>query len=182
MRLARFATLFSRMKFRPRIGVLDESVLRLRVWPNEADLTNVHQAFYLLYMELGRWDLALRMGLAKVMLRERCVGILGGQAIRYKKPLKRFQAFDLRSRIVGWDDKWTFFEHHIEGKRQSYATCHARVTFIGRGGRRVSPAEFSAMAGGPSESPPISREAELLASYCGQGNCSRGQPNVETVS
>ena len=47
-------------------------------------------------MELGRWDLALRMGLAKVMLRERCVGILGGQAIQYKKPLKRFRTFDLR--------------------------------------------------------------------------------------
>jgi len=170
IRFARFAVLFSGMKFRPRIGILDESVLKLRVWPNEADLTNVHQASYFLYMELGRWDMALRMGLAKIMLRERFVGIVGGQAILYKKPLKRFQRFDLRSRIVGWDNRWTFFEHHIEGKRESYVTSHARVTFVGRDGRRVSPAEFSAMAGGPSESPPFSRETELFASYCRQQN------------
>ena len=48
--------------------MLDESVLRLRVWPTEADMTNVHQAVYLLYMELGRWDLALRMGLGQSVI------------------------------------------------------------------------------------------------------------------
>ncbi|MBW2526317.1 MAG: hypothetical protein JRI23_19200 [Deltaproteobacteria bacterium] len=37
MRHAGFAALFSRMMFRPATGVLDESVLRLRVWPNESD-------------------------------------------------------------------------------------------------------------------------------------------------
>lgn len=79
----------------------------------------------------------------------------------------------LFSRIVGWDDQWSFFEHHVGRKAQSCATCHARGTFMGSGGRLVSPAGLLARAGGSSEAPPTSRRAELLASYCGQDDCSR---------
>ena len=86
MRFVRFAVLLFRAVFRKKMGALDESVLKLRVWPNEADISNVHQAVYPLYMELGRWDLALRVGLAKVMWRERCIGFLGGRRASYSIP------------------------------------------------------------------------------------------------
>ena len=165
MRYIRIAVLVFRAVFRQKMGVLDESVLKLRVWPHEADVSNVSQSVYPLYMELGRWDLALRVGLAKVMWRERCIGFLGGQAIQFLKPLKRFQAFTLRSRIIGWDEKWGLFEHRIESKGQLYAICHARIVFIGRDKKRVTPSNLSSIIGGPSDSPPIGNKAELLASY-----------------
>lgn len=165
MRFVRIAVVVFRTVFRQRIGVLDESVLKLRVWPNEADVSNVSQSVYPLYMELSRWDLVLRVGLIKVMWRERCIGLLGGQAIQFLKPLKRFQAFTLRSRIIGWDEKWAFFEQKIESKGQLYAICHARIVFIGRDKKRVTPSKLSAIIGGPGDSPPIGNKAELLESY-----------------
>ncbi len=165
MRFIRIAVVFFRAVFRQKIGALDESVLKLRVWPNEADVSNVSQSVYPLYMELGRWDWVLRVGLAKVMWKERCIGLLGGQAIQFLKPLKRFQAFTLRSRFIGWDEKWSFFEQKIESEGRLYAVCHARIVFIGRDKKRVTPSKLSAIVGGPVDSPPIGNKVALLESY-----------------
>jgi hypothetical protein len=46
---------------RPRLGVLDECRVALRVWPNDLD-SNLHMnnSRYLLAMDLGRWDYGLR--------------------------------------------------------------------------------------------------------------------------
>jgi acyl-CoA thioesterase FadM len=83
---------------------LHESIVRLRVWLHEADWSNVHQAIYPLYMEFGRWDFAIRSGLGRWLLKQRCAGILGAQMIRYDRALKRWQAFELHTRVLGWDE------------------------------------------------------------------------------
>ena len=46
------------------LGFLDESAIRLRVWPNDLD-ANLHMnnSRYLLAMDLGRWELVMRTGL-----------------------------------------------------------------------------------------------------------------------
>ena len=117
-RFIRILMAIVRALLRSRTTPLDESVLRLRVWPHEADWAYVHQAIYFLYMELGRWDLAIRSGLVRWMLRQRCAGIIGAQVIRYRRSLRRFQAFEVRTRVVGWDEKWFYFEQRLESNDQ----------------------------------------------------------------
>ena len=64
-----------------RRGILEESVVRFRVWPNDLD-TNLHMnnGRYLTLMDLGRLDLLLRNGSVRHRAREQMVSGAGGNA------------------------------------------------------------------------------------------------------
>lgn len=164
-RFIRIVLSLLRASFRARMAPLDESVVRLRVWPHEADWSNVHQAIYLLYMELGRWDVAIRSGLGRWMLKQRCAGILGAQVIRYHRPLKRFQAFDLRTRVLGWDERWFYMEHRVESRGRTMAVGCVQIMFLDPRGKRIQPATAVLACGGEATSPPIDVMPELLARF-----------------
>ncbi len=101
--------------FAPRItSIADVARVRLRVWPNDLDFNmHMNNGRYLTVMDLGRFDLILRNGLMKLMLKQKSVPILGSAKIRYRLPLMPFQQFDLETRVVGWDDKWIYMEQRF---------------------------------------------------------------------
>jgi acyl-CoA thioesterase FadM len=101
--------------FRPRISdILALSCLRLRVLPNDLDLNgHMNNGRYPSLMDLGRLDLVLRSGLLRLMLREKSVPILAAVQIRFRIPLEVFQAYDLETRVICWDDKWVFMEQRF---------------------------------------------------------------------
>ena len=164
-RFLRIILAILRASFRPALAPLEESVVRLRVWPHEADWSNVHQAIYSLYMELGRWDIAIRSGLGRWMLKQRCAGILGAQMIRYHSPLRRLQAFELRTRVLGWDEKWFFMEQRVESHGRTLAVGCVQVMFRDRRGKRVQPATAILACGADVSSPPLGVMPELLAAF-----------------
>ena len=98
--------------FKPRISsMLDETTLRLRVLPNDLDINmHMNNGRYFTIMDLGRFDLVLRTGLMRMMMREKSVPILGSAKIRFRLPLMPFEPFNLVTRVVGWDDKWAYIE------------------------------------------------------------------------
>jgi acyl-CoA thioesterase FadM len=161
--------------FRASMAPLDESVVRLRVWPHEADWSNVHQAIYPLYMELGRWDVAIRSGLGHWMLKQRCAGILGAQMIRYYRPLKRLQAFELHTRVLGWDEKWFYMEHRLESLGRTMTIGYVQVMFLNPSGKRIQPAAAILACGGDVNSPPLGTMPELLAHFTGASDRSQVQ-------
>ena len=165
IRFLRIIMVILRASFRHAMAPLDESVVRLRVWPHEADWSSVHQAIYLLYMELGRWDVAVRSGLGRWMLKQRCAGILGAQMIRYHFPLKRFQAFELHTRVLGWDERWFFMEHRVESRGRILAVGCVQIMFRDRRGKRVQPATAILACGADVSSPPLGVLPEMLAAF-----------------
>jgi acyl-CoA thioesterase FadM len=164
-----------RALFRANLAPLDESVVHLRVWPHEADWSNVHQAIYPLYMELGRWDVAIRSGLGRWMLTQRCAGILGGQMIRYHRPLKRFQAFELRTRVLGWDEKWFYMEHRLDSHGRTMTVGYVQLMFLNPQGKRIEPATAILASGGDKNSPPPGSMHELLAHFTGASDTAQAQ-------
>jgi acyl-CoA thioesterase FadM len=166
-----------RALFRANMAPLDESVVHLRVWPHEADWSNVHQAIYPLYMELGRWDVAIRSGLGRWMLTQRCAGILGGQMIRYHRPLKRFQAFELRTRVLGWDEKWFYMEHRLDSHGRTMTVGYVQLMFLNPQGKRIEPATAILACGGDKNSPPLGSMPELLAHFTGASDTAQAQHN-----
>lgn len=101
--------------FKPKIGsVLDTSVLKFKVLPNDLDFNmHMNNGRYLTIMDLGRFDLVLRAGLLQIMLKQKSVPILGSATIRYRLPLMPFQSYELHTRIVTWDDKWAYMEQRF---------------------------------------------------------------------
>jgi acyl-CoA thioesterase FadM len=101
--------------FRARLGLRDTSRVRLRVLPNDLDLNlHMNNGRYLTVMDLGRIDFLLRAGSLTLFLRKRWQPLVGGTIIRYRFGLRAFQRFEVATRIVGWDEKWFYFEQRVE--------------------------------------------------------------------
>src|SRR3712207_6939249 len=85
---------------RPRLGLLDTSEVTMRVWPNDLDLNlHMNNGRYFTVMDLGRIDLMIRMGVAGWMWRQKWRPVGGSETMRFKRPLKPFQSYRLKTQI-----------------------------------------------------------------------------------
>lgn len=115
-----------------RHGILDESVVRFRVWPNDLD-TNLHMnnGRYLTLMDLGRLDLLLHNGSVPIVLRNKWYPVLAGTLIRFRRPLNLFQRFEIRTRIVTWDAKWVYLEQRVLRRGDVALQAYLKGVFMG---------------------------------------------------
>jgi acyl-CoA thioesterase FadM len=160
LRLIRIAVaaLFGR-----RIAPFDDSVVQFRVWPNDLDFNlHMNNGRYLTVMDLGRADLMLRAGLVGLLWRRRWAPVLGGATIRYRRSLAAFAGYRLRTRLLGWDDKWLYLEQGFEDARGAVA-AHAvvKAVFRRRGGT-VPTAEIAAAFGWQGPSPDLPAYVQAL--------------------
>ncbi|CAM6002061.1 unnamed protein product [Sphagnum balticum] len=84
---------------------------------------------YFNIMDLARVEHVIRVGIMKQMLRHGWFILVGGQCIRYRKTLKRWQRYEVRSRILGWDNKWFYVTQWFERKGEIYAVGTVRALF-----------------------------------------------------
>lgn len=120
-----------KLGFRAKMSVLETSSLRFHVLPNDLDFNmHMNNGRYLTIMDFGRFDLMIRTGLAKKAFKNSLAPILGSAKIRYRIPLKPFQAFDLETRTLCWDEKWVYMEQRFiipKGPLQGAAAAIALV-------------------------------------------------------
>ncbi len=113
--LFRMIKVFIASFFRAKLPtIFSVSKLHFLVWPNDLD-TNLHMnnGRYLTIMDLGRFDLVLRNGLMKFMLRHKSVPVLAAATIRYRLSLEPFQKYRLESSVICWDKKWVYMEQRF---------------------------------------------------------------------
>ena len=151
----------------PPRGRAAESLLHMRVMPGDLDINlHMNNGRYLTLMDLGRFDLMVRAGLGRPAWRNRWRPLLGSAMIRFRRSLGPFQKFQLRTRLVCWDERWFVFEQRFESGGRIHAVAHARGLFRDRQGS-VPPARTLAAIGIHDPSPPapdyVSRWAEADA-------------------
>jgi acyl-CoA thioesterase FadM len=137
------------------LAPLDPSVLTFRVLPNDLDPNwHMNNGRYLTIMDLGRFDLTLRTGLMRQIIKHRWMPVLGGAVIRYQRPLKLWQRYTLTTHILGWDEKWIYMEQHFDsdGKRCASALVKG---LIRAPGQSVPTAEVMHSVGLALPSPPL---------------------------
>ena len=79
---------------RPKLGWRDESVLTFRVWPNDLDLNlHMNNARYLAVMDIGRFDLVMRCGLARLVWRRKLKPVVASAMVRFRRSLAPFERF-----------------------------------------------------------------------------------------
>jgi len=157
----RLLALLFRLPWLPRKALLDESRLALRVWPTDCDLNlHLNDGRYVTLMGLGRLHLVTQIGLAGRILRERWRPITAAVDIVFIRSVLPFRGFDLVSRVLSWDDKYTYMEHRFESNGVLHAKAMVKVLFLGRGGH-VSSAAIAASLGHAGAPPAFSRELAL---------------------
>ena len=122
--------------FRPKVGFFDQSSVRFRVLPTDLDL-NFHMtnSRYLSVMDLGRTDHLIRTGHVSFFLKKKWQAVLGSSNIRFRRALNIFQVYDLKTKVIGLDDRWIYIEQRFESKGELVAYAVVRAVFINKRGR-----------------------------------------------
>ncbi|SMR83406.1 Acyl-CoA thioesterase FadM [Aliiroseovarius halocynthiae] len=82
-----------------------------RCWPWDIDLwRELNNGRTLTMYDLGRIPLASRTGLSRALLKNRWGLTMAGASVRYRKRIRTFARFEMRSRLVGWDDRFFYVE------------------------------------------------------------------------
>lgn len=138
-----------------RRGALDESVLHFRVWPNDIDLNfHLNDGRYLSLMGLGRADLLVRSGILRKALKRKWSPVVAGAMIRYRREVRTFARLSLRSRVIGWDEKWLYIEHAVESGGKRCAVAYVRGVLRSRSGA-VPTKDLLELAGVDQPSPAL---------------------------
>lgn len=120
--------------WRRPLSLLDESVVTFFVLPNDIDVTKISNDRFIALMDLGRMELAFRVGLLKSMFRNKWLPLAAFDTIRFRHPLSVFQRYQLRTRVVWWDDEFFYFQQIFERKGRTVATGYVRASLLGQDG------------------------------------------------
>ena len=110
---------------------MGESILSMRVWPGDIDIfRELNNGRHLTMMDFGRFDLASRSGLLKLVKQKGWGLAVAGASVRYRRRLLLFDKFELHTRVAGFDEKWFYFHQEIirNNKIHSSALIRTAVT------------------------------------------------------
>lgn len=135
-----YVLLLSRRRERlPVVGA--RSVLRLRVLPNDLDANfHMNNGRFLTICDLNRVDLFIRSGLAMLMKKEGWRPIIAEHTMKYRKPLKPFQRYQVVMEVERADERAFYMTHTflVDGQVAAEGTS---VGVVRGKGRVIPPAE-----------------------------------------
>jgi acyl-CoA thioesterase FadM len=108
----RLILVLSRGLFADRLHYQSYLMSTFRVWPHDIDaFGHMNNGRYLQIMDVARTDWMARVGVVEVMWRRRWSAVIGGGLIRYRHALKPFQRYEVKTRLLSWDQRWWYLEH-----------------------------------------------------------------------
>lgn len=138
--------------------LLDEVEINYRALPSDCDI-NLHltNSRYLAFMDLARTWMTERLGLFKVVMKNRWFPIVNATAITYIRDIKPLQEFTVATQLVGWDHKYFYIKQTFKSERGLHAVAYVRGVFKKKGGI-VSVEELLEAAGFDGEAPELHEE------------------------
>ena len=141
--------------WRQRVDPFSTTVVRMRVWPLDLDLNrHVTNGRYFTMADIGRMDYVLKTGAFRTALRRKAVPIVGDAWGKFRRELKLFEAFEIHTRMLGWDEKWIFLEHRFVKDGRVAGVVVMRGVFRAASDL-VKPSEIVRDLGMPEQSPPL---------------------------
>lgn len=107
-----------------------QSSLQLRIMPWDCVWRLSGNDRYHAFMDLGRIDLAIRMGWDKTILKNNWRPFVVAVHIRHSHPLKCFEPFVLHTRLLFCDKYAVWMEHIFESKGRKVATAISKNVAI----------------------------------------------------
>jgi acyl-CoA thioesterase FadM len=152
----RLLLLFLTAPFRARCDILGPARKRFIVWPPDLDvLWHVNNGVYLSMLDVARVDLLLRSGIAGRLRSLGFYPVVAAETIRFRRSLQLFQAFDVETKVIGWDEKAFIIQHRFLRGEELVAEAVIRSRFLRRRGGTVSSAELLEVAGKSGPSPEL---------------------------
>ncbi len=138
----------------PDLGLFDTHVSRHVCWPHDLDVwLELNNGRILTLYDLGRFVLFRRIGIASMMRAKGWGGTVAGSSVRYRRRVKAFDRFEMRTRMVGWDDRFFYIEQAMWRREECTSHVLLRTAITDHGGL-VTSARVVEAAGIPP-SPPL---------------------------
>ena len=132
-------------RHRPRVNPFEETTLRFRVWPTDIDLLmHMNNGRYLTLMDLGRTDSIIRSGVMSRMKEAGWYSVVASETIRFRESLGLWAKFELRTRLLGWDEKSFYLRQLFLLRGRVVAVAIVRIRFLRRSGGTVPAPEVAA--------------------------------------
>lgn len=143
----RLATLSVKAFRAPRLEVFGvcETTFRARPWDLDMFM-EVNNGRILTLYDLGRFDLAIRIGLIDILRKNKWGLVVAGSSTRYRRRVRLFDKVTMRTQIAGMDEKWVYITQSIWVKNQPASSALLR-TGVTAGGKVIPVAEVSAAFG-----------------------------------
>ena len=162
VRIAKDVFLASRQP--PLEKLTDPHISQHICWPHDLDFwLELNNGRALSLYDIGRIAMAQRAGLIKALRENRWGLTMAGSCTRFRRRIHGFERFEMRSRAVCWDDKFTYIEQSMwkrNGECASHVVYRAAVT--DKDGL-VSPTRVLAAIGENDVSPPM---PAWIAAWC----------------
>lgn len=124
------------------VSAFDETVITMRVLPVDLDLLmHVNNGVYFSFMDFGRWDMIFRNGSYDLAKKNGWYSVVAGETIKFKRSLKLWDKFTLKTRIIGHDEKYFFIEQIFQLKGMEMARGLVKVRFLKKSGGTVGTAD-----------------------------------------
>lgn len=135
-------------RWRPPCPLLGPCRTPFRVLPTDLDvLRHMNNGIYFCLLDLARVDLSTRSGLAPKLEAAGIYAVVAAETIRFKRSLQLFQAFEVETQVVGWDEKVFAFRQAFLCKGSEVATAIVWARPLRRSGGGVTPSELLTLAG-----------------------------------
>jgi len=141
---------------RPRAGLLEETAIGFRVWLTDLDaLWHMNNGKYLTIMDLARVDMMIRTGLFRSIRRHGWYPVIASETIRFRKSLRPFQRFEIRTQTLGWDERSFYLRQTFYSGGDTVAVAIVRARFLAKGGGSVAAGELVETIAPGAVSPPL---------------------------
>jgi acyl-CoA thioesterase FadM len=145
------------LKFRraPRLGLFETHVSHHRCWPQDLDpWAELNNGRTLTLYDLGRIPAGIRAGFTGAVRAQGWGLAVAGASVRYRARVKLFDRVEMRSRLVGWDNRFLYMDQSM----WKGATCTSQALIrsaITSAKGIVPPARLAEALGVAPESPPL---------------------------
>lgn len=132
VRLVR-STLFARFRSQLTPHQCSEFSFRVRPWDIDMFL-ELNNGRLLTLFDLGRFDLATRVGLARELKANKWGLVVAGSTVRYRKRIRMFNKVTIRTQLIAVDERWFYLQQTAlaGGVACASALLRTAVTKAGR--------------------------------------------------
>lgn len=132
--LIRLTTSSIKARLAEKISIFDVCETQFRCRPWDLDMfMEVNNGRLLTLYDLGRFDLAIRSGLAGVLMKNRWGLVVAGSSVRYRRRVRMFDKVTMRTQVAGQDEKWTYIAQSIWVKGRATSSILLRTGVTARG-------------------------------------------------
>lgn len=149
----RTAAVVIKERRKPRLQLFDTHHMSMTCLPWDVDgYGEMNNGRVLTLFDLGRFGLAVRVGLWDMLKQRKWGLVVAGSSVRYRARVTPFQRVELRTRLLGWDQRFLYLEQAMW--RGDTCCNHALLrTGVTAKGRLV-PVEEVALAMGVEDGSP----------------------------